>query len=27
VLEFLGRAQEFIDALAGRGRGMVYLIG
>ena len=26
VLEFLGRAQEFIDALAGRGRGMVYLI-
>lgn len=27
VLDFLGRAQEFVKVLAAEGRGMVYLIG
>lgn len=27
VLDFLGRAQEFVELLATEGRGMVYLIG
>jgi len=27
VLDFLGRAQEFVQSLAKDGRGMVYLIG
>jgi len=27
VLDFLGRAQEFVTSLAADGRGMVYLIG
>jgi hypothetical protein len=27
VLDFLGRAQEFVESLATDGRGMVYLIG
>lgn len=27
VLDFLGRAREFVESLAADGRGMVYLIG
>ena len=27
ILDFLKRAQEFVESLAADGRGMVYLIG